>query len=347
MTPIGIKRAGYFALSFLILLGACQANPIIVQSPSLSSVEEIPDGMTLEEAASLESLKQVDDYPLYSMHYQGEAYQTASAKTFPLSTQGKKTWACSLFAVYGDLDDILMGRNFDWDFSPALLLYTDPADSYASISMVDLYYLGFGEEDAFGIAELSLTERENLINAPLIPFDGMNEAGLVIGMAAVPPGDMEFDPNKETVDSVGVIRMVLDHAATIDEAITIIRDVNIDMGGNYLHYLIAEKNGRSALVEFFKGEMIVHYNTNDWQAATNFLLSKVDGDPEAQCWRYNLISTTLKENQGKVGPRSAMRLLKDVAQEHTQWSIVYRVTAGEIWVAMGRNYDQTYLFNFD
>ena len=34
------------------------------------------------------------------------------------------------------------GRNFDWEFSPALLLFTDPPDGYASVSMVDLTFLG-------------------------------------------------------------------------------------------------------------------------------------------------------------------------------------------------------------
>jgi Flp pilus assembly protein TadD len=30
------------------------------------------------------------------------------------------------------------GRNFDWDFSPALLLFTNPPDGYASVSRGDL-----------------------------------------------------------------------------------------------------------------------------------------------------------------------------------------------------------------
>jgi choloylglycine hydrolase len=119
------------------------------------------------------------------------------------------------------------------------------------------------------------------------------------------------------------------------------------MRGNYLHYLIAEESGRSALVEFYKGEIQVHYNTAEWQAGTNFLLSAYEGDPEPHCWRYDLISNTLQEKQGRLSPHSAMRLLENVAQEHTQWSVVYRVTVGEIWVAMGRDYDQIYSFSFD
>ena len=53
---------------------------------------------------------------------------------------------CSLFAALGDPENRLFGRNFDWRYSPALLLFTDrPAGGgYASVSMVDIAYLGFG-----------------------------------------------------------------------------------------------------------------------------------------------------------------------------------------------------------
>jgi len=33
-------------------------------------------------------------------------------------------WACSLFAGLGDVEQRLYGRNFDWDHSPAVLLFT-------------------------------------------------------------------------------------------------------------------------------------------------------------------------------------------------------------------------------
>ncbi len=33
--------------------------------------------------------------------------------------------------------------------------------------------------------------------------------------------------------------------------------------------------------------------------------------------------------------KEAVRLLEDVAQESTQWSVVYRINAGEIRIVMG------------
>jgi hypothetical protein len=329
------------------LIGACQ--PAIDQKESLAAKGRngYQGELSNSQILTLSSLEKIDEYPLYTMVYQGEYIMVRDEVIIPDQVRTDRSWACSLFSVFGNPDDTLFGRNFDWDFSPGLLLYTDPPDGYKSVSMVDLYYLGFEAERSLVITDLPLEERVDLLNAPLLPFDGMNEAGLIVGMAAVPDGKMEPDPGRETVDSLMVIRMILDRAATIEEAVEIIKNVNIDMRGNYLHYLITEVAGRSALVEFSKGEIVVHYNTDDWQPATNFLLTEVDGDPRDHCWRYDLISRRLKAKEGRISAYQAMDLLESVAQEHTQWSIVYKGTAREIWIVMGGKFNQIYRFNFD
>jgi hypothetical protein len=243
----------------------------------------------------------------------------------------------------GDPEGMLFGRNFDWDFSPALLLFTDPPDGYASVSMVDIAYIGYGEERAFGLVDLPLSERIGLLDAPYLPFDGMNEAGLAVGMAAVSPGGMEDDPEKETIDSLMVIREILDQAATVDEAVAILGSYNIDWGsGPPLHYLIAEKSRRSVLVEFSQGEMVVMPNRDPWQLATNFLVSETGTSAEGNCWRYDLIFERLKEGNGQLNPRQTLNLLGDVAQESTQWSVVYGISTGEVQVVMGRQYEDIY-----
>lgn len=82
------------------------------------------------------------------------------------------------------------GWNFDWDYGTALLLFTDPPGGYASVSMVDIAYLGIEGKSEKDLQNLPYEERQLLLGAPSLPFDGMNERGLAIGMAAVPPGQM-------------------------------------------------------------------------------------------------------------------------------------------------------------
>jgi len=77
---------------------------------------------------------------------------------------------------------------------------------------------------------LASSEKRNLVlRAPLIPFDGINEYGLTVGMAAVPgsPGPAPA-PGKQTIGSLRIIRLMLDHAITVDEATAVIRQYNID-----------------------------------------------------------------------------------------------------------------------
>jgi hypothetical protein len=337
-------------------------------SPTATTLTPIPPATTVpteksragdlseKEAATLSSLKQVDDYPLYTMHYYGAYdHRLSSIQSVkwlvsadlpnPNLTVSPPTWACSLFAALGDADNMLYGRNFDWKYSPAVLLFTDPPDGYASVSMVDIAYLGFEGPKASTLTDLPLIERRALLGAPSLPFDGMNERGLAIGMAAVPPGNMPPDPNKKTTDSLGVIRKVLDHASNVDEAVAILESYNITFGNTPLHYLIADSSGRSVLVEFYQGKLVVIPNKTPWHLATNFLRASAGESARWRCWRYDEISQRLTKVQGQLDAQNALDLLKGVSQPITQWSIVYRMNSGDISVVMGRKYDNLHTFH--
>jgi hypothetical protein len=328
------------------LLNGCQA-PVVLEEPPAVDPALIPEGMSAEEAATLASLELVDDYPLYTMTYYGE-YRASETTARLLLEQLQADWACSLFAVFGNLEDALFGRNFDWDFSPGLLLFTDPVDGYASVSMVDLYYLGFGDERAFGLEDLSLEDLEDLLYTPYLPFDGMNETGLAIGMAAVPDRGVEPDPDKETVDSLLVMRKILDRAATLEDAMEIFRSFNIDWGsGPALHYLVVDASGRSILVEFSQGEIHFIENQTPWQSATNYLISEAWADPGTHCWRHGMITEVLESGGGKIDSVEALTLLEDVSQPNTQWSVLYHTSTGEIQIVMGRDYQEVLEFDLE
>lgn len=343
-----------YVLLILVLTG-CVTSPAMETAETITTPSPAPsptpppqptpsttiEGLSVAEVATLESLAQVDDHPLYTMTYYGE-YDTAAASV-PATEQ---PWACSLFAALGAPDHMVYGRNFDWVFSPAVLLFTDPADGYASVSMVDIAYLGFADENAYGLTDLPLADREALLVTPLLPFDGMNETGLTVGFAAVPPGDMAPDPDKETIDSLMVVRLILDQASTVDEALRIFETYNLDMGGGpSLHYLVADRSGRSVLVEFYQGEMVVIANEEAWQAATNFLRAEAGADAEGWCWRYDRIAERLSETEGHLTMEGAMDLLSETSQEITEWSIVYGISSGEVAVSMGRRYGTVHTFD--
>jgi hypothetical protein len=100
-------------------------------------------------AMTLGSLRQIDDHPLYPMRYYGPYTSNLLLRTGVEEEIYERLWqmatpeACTCFAGLSGEGDRVFGRNFDWYDHPALLLFTDPPNGYASISMVDLYYLGY------------------------------------------------------------------------------------------------------------------------------------------------------------------------------------------------------------
>jgi hypothetical protein len=293
-----------------------------------------------EDIATLNSLERVDDYPLYTMHYYG-AY--ADPDDFAEDASAG-AWACSLFAALGDEEHMLYGRNFDWQFSPAVLLFTAPPDGYASVSMVDIAYF-FEEDVAESLTEQPLETRRLLLLAPYMSFDGMNEHGLAVGMAAVQGSRMPVDPDKPEIDSLGVIREMLDHAQDVDEALAVLQSYNVSMvGGPPLHYLIADATGRAVLVEFYEGEVVLLPNEVPWHLATNHLRVVAEEIGGWGCWRYKEIDERLVERQGRLTAQEAMDLLEQVSQPSTQWSVVYEMSQRRVHVSMGRAYDAMHTF---
>jgi hypothetical protein len=335
------------AFILLLLLASCN-NIVAVFSPTPAvpiSPKEQTSGLPPDTVKSLNSLEKLDNYPFYVMHYYGDYDYPQTGSTWPK----RSDFSCSLFTALREDGDKIYGRNFDWSISPALLLFTDLPDGYASVSMVDLEFLGIQPEDSKNLAELPLEERTALLSAPSMPFDGMNEYGLTVGMAAL-PGDYQdhapYDPSKPTIGSIGIIRQILDHAQDVDEAVAFFEQYNIDFrGGPLIHYLLAEPGGKAVLVEFYQGEMLLLPNEADWHVATNHFRCAAKGD--GGCMRYRTISERLAGLNGQLDAEGAMQLLSDVKQDMTQWSAVYDMSSGKIDIALGGEYGSVYSFQLD
>lgn len=348
MTSDGKHRPGWAVLPvLLILVAACTSTEV---GPFPQPDRDYSDvGLSDAEAATLLSIEKVDDFPLYTMHhyaaYDYEEFEGAlPAMPVVMAPGSQQAWACSLFAALADPDSRLFGRNFDWSTSPTVLLFTDPPDGYASATLVDIAYLGFRGDPSGDLADRPIEDLKGLLNAPYTPFDGLNEAGLAIAMAAVPDGQVVVDPSKDTIGSLGIIRLMLDKASTVEEAVELLIEYNIDFeGGPPLHYLMADRNGDSMLVEFYQGEVHLLRGEQEWNLATNFLRVAVDS-PDGQSIRYDLVSEALESSAGRMDFDAAFELLELVSQPDTQWSVVYSTNTGEIRVVMGRTFEQVYTF---
>jgi hypothetical protein len=320
----------------------------LVLIAALLAMISVPVILFGNQARSLATLRKVDDYPLYVMHRYGyyefdEYLQVGLQANGGRATAARERvgqWACSCFSTVNEDGQAILGRNFDWYNRPTLLLFAHPPDGYASASMVDISYLGLDT------SEPSWSDRIQLLSAPYLPFDGMNEAGLAVGMMAVPSAQASHDPQKVTIDSLAAIRLLLDNAGSVDEAISLLQAHNVAWGGGPpLHYLVADAAGDSAVVEYVGGEMKVLRNKDSWQVSTNFVLSGQDPESaKSLCWRYRKAYETLEQANGDISRPEALDLLEEVSQELTMWSVVYDMTGRDISAVMGRHFDRVHEF---
>ena len=323
--PRKLRKKILAALLFLLVMGLITLS-VLLYGP----------------VTAMASLEKVDDYPLYVMRYSGEYFFDFFAKRGVEWGPYRKLYdkinpaACTSFAALAPEADAVFGRNFDWKHGSSLLLFTDPPNGYASVSMVDLFYLGLE-----GLQEIPWARRINLLGSPYATIDGMNEWGVAIAQNAVPRRNTPKDPNRPTLLNSQIARLVLDHAKDVDEALTLIRQYNIDFADTPVHFHIADASGKSAIVEYVSGGISIVRDDKPWQVSTNFLFSEAN---KPNCWRYNEAAKSLGDSAGGKSVDEAMSLLQSTSQDHTMWSVVYNLTTGQISLALGKDYDQVHTF---
>jgi len=317
-------------------------------------------------------LTRVNDHPLFSLEYTGP-YPDREGLFREVVPLVLPQVMCTTFAAYPAPGSAWFGRNYDFNHHPALVLVTRPADGYASVSLVDLGFLGYSDEEAL------LRDPGRLRYAPYVPTDGMNEHGLAVAVMYMPETQAVEIAGKPSLLSLEAVRVVLDHARTTEEAIRLLARYNIAFPGLPVHYLIADAAGRSAVVEYVEGRMRVVRNSRTWQAATNFKLYQAESriqnhrlhyrktgrtvnDPGNSYLRYLAVENVLNRPGEPASPEKALRLLESVAVKAadrteagplgtlvwkqgwfgTQWSAVYDLSRRSLSLALGSDFRQTW-----
>lgn len=318
------------------------------------------------ELITLGSLKKVNDHPLYTMTYREDYGFSDFLKTGATSDKDIERFVmkrllkgvsidlnissagCSAFTAQNQDGQRIFARNFDFDFAPALILQTTPSDGYASVSTVNLAFAGYGED--YLPAPL-LPSSFLTLAGPYLPFDGMNEKGVVIALLAVPHAEAPNDDGKIMLNTTTLIRLVLDHAATVEEAVSLIEKYNLYFsGGVECHYLISDAKGDSAVVEFLDNDIKITRPDTEYQLTTNFIMYQGlnEGEGGSEFERYATIESKLNTQSGVISESDAMVLLSDVViPDRTQWSVVYNQETGDVKICVDGNYDDTYTYKLD
>ena len=315
------------------------------QIRSVASVEKVTDG-------------------LYQMTYYGD-YKldemcTANVSTvqeleswlsknifwgYPIS--GNETYyGCSAFLAESPDGDYLLGRNYDYDKTETLILYTEPEDGYASYALADLDMLGVGGEN--DMTGESLMGRISMLASPYTITEGMNEAGLGVAILELETEEIHQDNGKYDMLLCVAVRMILDKTANVEEAVLLLQEYDIHSFFGYpYHLFISDSTGRSVVVEWIDGQMEVI----DADYVTNFQLSEgedylygIGHD------RYQIMENKFSETNGILTSEESMELLAEVqvpwnGEWDTEWSCVMNLTDFTVEVCIDQMYDKVYYFS--
>lgn len=127
------------------------------------------------------------------------------------------------------------------------------------------------------------------------PLDGMNEAGLAVSVNMIQDSaTIEQDTGKPDITTTTAIRLLLDQAGDVDEALNLLKQYDLHASmGMMNHFAIADAAGRSVAVEYIDNEMIVI----DTPALTNFYLAEGEKNgigTQQSHERYDILMERLK-----------------------------------------------------
>lgn len=252
-------------------------------------------------------------------------------------------YACSAFVTKTPDEKYLGGRSFGLGGTDTLCVYTHPSDGYASISTVSTDMLNVGADNAYPTT--SLEGRAALLAAPYIAVDGMNEKGLFTALLDLSMGETHMETGNCDLTVTMAVRLLIDRAATVDEAIELLRNYDIHTGHGWTqHLFVGDASGDGAVIEWHKGQMKVVKSP----ICTNFRLSSklAQDDPTGMCERFGILHDTLEKHPENT-PDDAMDMLEAVKQEydnniHTEWSIVYHLTDFSMDISVDMDFDNVY-----
>ena len=259
------------------------------------------------------------------------------ALLFALCLTAGEALACTTFCLRGS-GEVLFGRNYDFTIGDALIFVnkrdlsktaTD-GDSRNPAKWVAKY--GSVTFNQFG--------REN-------PTGGMNEMGLVVEQMWLDETEYPKDDAHPTLGTQEWMQYLLDTSATTAEAIKNAEGVRI-VSDVRVHYLISDKNGTAAAIEFVKGKMVVHAGdtlavktlTNDTYEKSIYYKRTTSVEKDTSAGSLDRFTRAAQRTeQFEKQPKSeqeavnyAFEILANVTiRDYTRWSIVYDQKRGKIY----------------
>lgn len=282
---------------------------------------------------------------------------------------------CSAFACPDKTSgDYIMGRNFDFNHKdqnsnripiPVIAVHTAPAGGKKSVSFVDGQFVDY--KSGFytdGESDLSM-----LMALPYLLLDGINEDGFAVSVLKLDGNPtQQQETGKKKIFTTVAMRMLLDKAGTVQEALTLLDKYNMctdNVPASY-HFFMADAKGNYAIVEYTNpnldenpNKMEILTGNDTLRCVTNFYVAPSMGETAHGMKysshgmdRYKILRQGLLEKNYLLTSDEGMNLLKKAAQGpeselttgFTQWSEMYNLTKRRVTMSILREWDKTFSF---
>lgn len=245
--------------------------------------------------------------------------------------------ACTTFFINQN-GQLLFGRNYDWVTGSGMIHTNLKGLAKTSFRMQEGKTISWISK--YGSITFNQYGKE-------FPTGGMNEKGLVVELMWL---DETRYPSPDSRPAISVLQWIqyqLDNCSTVDEVVTTDEILRIAaVGTTPLHYLVADRKGNAATIEFLNGKMTVHKgsdlhlpvltNSTYQESVSHYQLKSTPHEKDgSSLGRFvKACSMVQQYNQKQNGSpiTYSFNILKEVAQgDFTKWSIVYDIREMKIY----------------
>ena len=344
------------------------------------------------EMNALTTFKQVSDHPYYTLDYDGYDYtdmlnkepesndeivQQCKNKLFtkpiammlPGNAKTEKTVKGSTaFFAKTFIGTYMKGRIYNSYDTPIAMVVSTPQSGYKSWNIVDMADVGIKSGEN---VNQWYTNAFQTMAAAYCTSEGINQEGLSVSLISCPEAECK-DTNKVNITPFMAVRLLLDRAATVQNAVDVLDDYDVIFSDGTYHLFVSEKIGNSAVIEYIDGEMSVTYMEhtrpgNSHQVCTNKLESskasvKDFGDKYSENNLFSYFDNafySFEQGGGGMSQDYALVLMKkqsenykEVDEEHygtnrygTQYIVFYDLDKMQMQIIIGndtKNQSYTY-----
>ena len=274
----------------------------------------------------------------------GGFYHPAEAAPVPAQ------YGCSALTARTPDGGVLMGRNFDFTSATGMILHTVPKHGYETYTTFNVEFFGFGE----GWLPEGFKNQYMALAGLFFALDGINEKGLAVAdLMAGDDAQTHQDTGKPALTTTSAICYMLKNAATVDEALDLLRgiDMHSDIGAAH-HYAISDASGKSVVVEYVDNRLVVVDSpavTNHYLCGEKLNVGLIEGDR-----RYEFLCRQLDAAGGVMDKQQLSQAIASVSQPvqedrflGTAWTLVMDLANPAVTYYSRRHFDKPLHFAFE